>query len=106
MSVGKAIALGLGCLACAGCGVSKQMFANPGDFADYRAFRSAAQEGTRLSRAQQYLRRHPDGAWADEVRASFEVEEPTWFEGAKASRERARDYVVDLPHGPHVQAAH
>jgi hypothetical protein len=81
------------------------MFAAPADFADYRAFRLAAPEGTRLWRAQTYLRRHPRGAWADEVRSVFEAEEGAWFEVAKTSPARARDYIVDLPHGPHAQAA-
>jgi hypothetical protein len=81
------------------------MFASSGDFTDYRAFRAAEQEGARLARAQQYLNRHPHGAWVDDVRRTFEAEEPAWFEGAKTSRAKARDYVVDLPHGPHVQAA-
>ena len=81
------------------------MLAAPGDLADYRAFRIASAEGTRLSRAQTYLRRHPRGAWADEVRASFDDEESAWFEAAKTSRARARDYVIDLPRGPHADAA-
>jgi hypothetical protein len=99
-------ALGLAaCLALPGCGVTKQMLAAPDDLADYRAFRIASGEGKRLSRAQTYLRRHPRGAWADEVRASFDEEEDAWFEGAKTSRARARDYVIDLPHGPHADAA-
>jgi len=81
------------------------MFATSDDFADYRAVKMAAEEGTRLSRADRYLRRHPRGAWADEVRGLFESEEPLWFEVAQNSRAVARDYVVDLPHGPHIQAA-
>jgi hypothetical protein len=89
-----------------GCAVPKQMLAATEDFADYRAFRLAAQEGIRLSRAQAYLKRHPRGAWADEVRHAFEAEEPAWFEAAKTSRSSARDYVIDLPHGPHAEAAH
>jgi hypothetical protein len=92
-------------LACAGCAVPKQMLAAPDDFADYRAFRLASHEGPRLACAQKYLRRHPRGAWVDEVRTIFEAEESAWFESAKASRTRARDYVVDLPDGPHVDAA-
>jgi hypothetical protein len=93
------------CLACVDCAVPKQMLAASDDLADYRAFRVAAQEGTRLARAFTYLRRHPRGAWVDEVRVVFEAEEPAWFEAAKTSRMLARDYIVDLPHGPHVEAA-
>jgi len=107
MTDGKAIALGvaLACLAGSACAVPTQMLAATSDLADYRAFRTAEHEGTRLARAQAYLERHPNGKWADEVRSRFQVEEPAWFEGAKGSHTRARDYVVDLPHGPHAQAA-
>jgi len=87
------------------CSVPRQMLAAPGDLADYRAFRMAAREGARLAFAQRYLERHPRGAWADEVRAAFDGEEAAWFEAAKTSRARARDYVVDLPDGPHAEAA-
>jgi hypothetical protein len=81
------------------------MLAAPDDLADYRAFRMAAREGARLARAQRYLERHPKGVWSDEVRAAFDAEEASWFEAAKISRARARDYVVDLPDGPHADAA-
>ncbi len=89
----------------AGCAVSKQMLAAPSDLDDYRAFRTAAHEGRRLYQAQRYIDKHPHGAWVDEVRAAFDTEEQAWFEGAKTSRARAREYLVDLPGGPHAEAA-
>jgi len=94
-------------LACAvtACAVPQQMLAAPSDLQDYRTFRMAAHEGRRLYEAQRYLKRHPHGAWADEVRAAFDQEEAAWFEAAKTSRVRAREYVVDLPDGPHADAA-
>ncbi|HLK39816.1 MAG TPA: hypothetical protein VKU41_23830 [Polyangiaceae bacterium] len=88
-----------------GCAVTHQLLAAPGDLEDYRAFRMAKREGARLARAQAYLERHPEGAWASEVRTVFDAEEASWFEAAKGSRARARDYVVDLPRGPHIEAA-
>ncbi|HZU85441.1 MAG TPA: hypothetical protein VE987_21065 [Polyangiaceae bacterium] len=93
------------CAASAGCAVGAQIAAAPDDFADYRAFRLATRQGARVALAQAYLERHPRGRWADDVRAAFEAEEPALFEAAKASRSRALDYVVDLPRGPHVEAA-
>ena len=89
----------------ASCAVPRQMLATPGDLRDYRDFRAAAHEGRRLAMAQHYLARHPDGAWAKEVRPLFEAEEEAWFEAAKSSRTRAREYVIDLPDGPHVEGA-
>ncbi len=99
-ALGLALATGV-----AGCALPQQMLASPADLADYRTFRLAAHEGRRLYEAQRYLDRHPNGAWAAEVRAAFDAEEPGWFEAAKTSRARAREYVVDLPQGPHVEAA-
>jgi hypothetical protein len=100
-----ALAACLVLVAVAGCAVPRQMLASSADIEDYRAFRLAAHEGRRLAAAQRYLERHPHGAWADEVRVVFEAEEAAWFEAAKASRSRAREYVVDLPDGPHAEAA-
>jgi hypothetical protein len=88
-----------------GCAAPRQMLAANDDLRDYRAFRVSAHEGRRLFQAQRYLERHPKGAWADEVRAAFETEEAAWFDAAKTSRARAREYIVDLPDGPHVDAA-
>lgn len=95
-------------LACAlevGCAALKPMVASSDDLADYRAFRVAEADGTRLARASAYLSRHPKGSFADELRAAFEDEEPRYFERAQASREGARRYLADLPEGPHAAAA-
>lgn len=89
----------------AGCAGLRPMLASPEDLEDYRAFRVAAAEGTRLSRAQRYIERHPNGTWIREVRAAFDEEEPRYFERAQASREGIRRYLADLPEGPHAEAA-
>jgi hypothetical protein len=88
-----------------GCGIGTQMLADTGDLADYRTFRTAAHEGTRLARAQAYLEAHPKGRWAGEVRTIFDVEEAAYFAAAQRSRDAASAYVADLPRGPHAQAA-
>ena len=88
-----------------GCATFRTMTASSGDLEDYRAFRVAGAEGTRLARAKRYLELHPSGAFAEEVRAAFEIEEPRYFEKAQATREGARRYIVDLPDGPHAAAA-
>jgi len=89
----------------AGCTALRPLTAGSGDLADYRAFRVAAAPGTRLARAKKYLDQHPTGAFAEEVRAAWEDEEPRYFERAQASREGARRYLADLPDGPHAVAA-
>ena len=93
------------CLASGGCATFKPMIAGSGDVEDYRAFRVAGAEGTRLARAQKYLARHPKGAFAEEVRAVYDDEEPRFFEASQATQEGARRYLVDLPDGPHAAAA-
>ena len=93
------------CAGLGGCAVTRQMLAAPDDLGDYRAFRVAKHPGTRLARAQAYLQRHPGGEWAPEASTVFDAEEGAWLEAAKASRERALDYIVDLPSGPHVDVA-
>jgi hypothetical protein len=97
--------LALAALVISGCSGMRAMTAPSGDLADYRAFRVAAAEGTRLARAQRYLERHPDGAFAAEVRAAFEREEPRYFARAQRSRDDAAQYLADLPRGPHAEAA-
>jgi hypothetical protein len=87
------------------CSVGQQLVADNADLRDYRAFRVAAPEGLRLSRASSYLAAHPAGQWAAEVRAAFDAEEPGYFEACQASREKAREYLIDLPNGPHAAAA-
>ena len=88
-----------------GCAGLRPMLAPPDDLEDYRAFRVAAAEGTRLRRAQRYLERHPRGTFAPEVKDAFESEEPRYFQAAQASREGIRRYLADLPEGPHAEAA-
>ncbi len=88
-----------------GCGSLRAMTAPSSDLADYRAFRVAAADGTRLARAQRYLERHPGGVFAGEVSRAFASEEPVFFERAKTSRSGAVEYLTDLPHGPHAAAA-
>jgi hypothetical protein len=100
----SASALLLG-MASMGCATLRPVTASSGDLADYRAFRVAAAPGTRLARAKKYLEQHPSGAFAGEVRAAWEDEEPRYFERAQASREGARRYLADLPDGPHAAAA-
>jgi hypothetical protein len=92
-------------LALSACAELRPMLAPPHDLEDYRAFRVAAAEGTRLARAKRYIDRHPNGSFIDEVKKAFEEEEPVYFEQAQGSREGIRRYLADLPEGPHADAA-
>lgn len=89
----------------ASCAELRTTLAPPGDLEDYRAYRVAAAQGTRLSRAKRYLDRHPKGTFFEEVNQAFEQEEPAYFEEAQGSHEGIRRYLADLPNGPHADAA-
>jgi hypothetical protein len=104
MSLARMAAV-MAALAAAGCAELRTVTAPPGDLEDYRAYRVAAAEGTRLKRALEYLDKHPNGAWAPEVKAAFDDEEPRFYERAQASRQGVRNYLADLPNGPHADAA-
>jgi hypothetical protein len=86
------------------CSVGSRMVSGNADLDDYRAFRVAAHRGRRLAQARAYLLAHPHGAFASEVRAAFDAEEPRFFEDAQRSRAQAIEYLVDLPDGPHAEA--
>ncbi len=94
-----------GLVVLAGCAPLRTVTAPSAELEDYRAFRVAAAEGTRLARAKRYVERHPRGVWANEVKAAYEDEEPVYFQNAQTSREGVRRYLADLPDGPHSAAA-
>lgn len=100
----RLLVVGLALLTAA-CAELRPMLASPHDLEDYRAFRVAAAEGTRLARAKRYIDRHPNGSFIGEVKKAFEEEEPVYFEQAQGSREGIRRYLADLPEGPHAEAA-
>lgn len=87
-----------------GCAGGRALLASPSDYEDYRGFRMAAHEGTRLARAKAYLERHPQGVCAREVRSLYDAEEPAYF-ARVATPDGARDYLASLPAGPHAGAA-
>ena len=100
----RALAVG-GVMFGVGCSTFRPMIADDQDASDYRKFRTAAHEGRRLGYADDYLAAHPKGAFAEEVRTTFQAEEEAYFERAKASRQAAREYYEFLPRGPHAEQA-
>ncbi|CAN5686567.1 hypothetical protein BH09MYX1_BH09MYX1_26460 [soil metagenome] len=96
-----ALALPLVC----SCAALRPMTASSDDLADYRKTRLASTVPDQLAASQEYLARHPAGAWAEEVRASFDQEELAYFLFAQSSRARAVEYLSYLPRGPHADAA-
>lgn len=88
-----------------GCAAMRPMTASSADLDDYQKTRLATSSGEHLARCEEYLARHPNGAWADEVRGTFATEEAAYFEHAQTSRARAIEYLTWLPQGPHADAA-
>ena len=101
----RAVFAALLCTLLPACAIGRAVVAGDDDLADYRGFRVAAHEGVRLARAEQYVAAHPKGLWIDEVRQAFDAEEPAYFERSSASRAKTSEYLADLPHGPHAEAA-
>jgi len=88
-----------------GCGAMRPLTAAPSDFRDYEELALVPHKdtGRRLSVSLSYLARHPDGAYAKDVRDRFDTEEASYFERAKDDRRIAIDYLAWLPEGPHAQ---
>ena len=101
----KRALLGAVVLVVTGCAELRPMTATSTDLADYRKVRLAATVPEHLVASQEYLAHHPDGAWAVDVRASYEREEAEYFAHAQTSRARAVEYLSYLPRGPHADAA-
>lgn len=95
----------LALVALCSCTVVRPLTASDADAADHRAFVLARAEGERLRAASHYLERHPNGAWADDVRGAFDREEPRFYASCEKSRAAAVDYLAWLPEGPHAKAA-
>jgi hypothetical protein len=102
--VALAATLGLVALA-GGCAPAMRIVAPSDDYAEYRRVRLAETMGARLHSAEAYLEGRPRGAFAAEVRALFERDEPRFYEAAQASRAGTIDYLAALPDGPHAAAA-
>ena len=96
---------GLLALVLGGCAFGKQLAADPGELADYRAYRAALHPARRIALALHYLQAHPKGLWAEEVKRAVTAEDDAYYEHVKASRARAWEYLALLPNGPHAEAA-
>ena len=90
-------------LALSGAGCS--FFASPGDYAAYRATRVAPTLEKRLAAAQRYLQDRPQGAFRDEVRATFEHAEGVYYGSKRGSIAGLYAYLETLPAGPHHEEA-
>ncbi|MEM9067783.1 MAG: hypothetical protein AAGE52_04730 [Myxococcota bacterium] len=82
-------------IASAGCAV----FAGKGDYRDYREVERAEDDRDRQVAMYDYLDRHPDGRWSDDVRAERERQEPGLFEASKSTQGGLQYYLRIYPEG-------
>lgn len=69
------------------------------DYRDYRTIHLADDEAARNRAMSTYLAAHPDGRWAEEVRAEYEAEEVLLFEENKSTPEGLAFYLEVYPSG-------
>ncbi len=103
----KLVAYILSVAVCCGCGALRPLTAADADMRDYEDYALGgdwhAHLAEKLALGQRYLDKHPNGAWADDVRAQFELGEATLLARAKEDREVAMTYLSYLPNGPHAK---
>ncbi len=87
-------------LALSGC---SWISASPNDYAAYRRTRLSKTFEQRIAAASRYLREHPDGAYAADVRAYMSRAEPVFYESRQGSLEGLEAYLRALPEGPRSQ---
>ncbi len=81
------------------------IFASKGDYRDYRTVEQADDERARQVAMAAYLRAHPDGQWADEIRAEREQQELALYEANKSTVDGLTYYLHVYPEGRYVAPA-
>lgn len=95
------VAIGL-----AGCAPAARLIGDPAEYRAYRETRARYTTEQRLVAATKYLEAYPEGAYAGEVRARFEVEEAAFYDAQSKTSDDLEWYLHVLPDGPHAQQAH
>jgi len=85
-------------LGAAGCA---PWLAGPADYAAYRRTRIAPTLEARLTAADAYLNRFPDGAFHEPVKAYFDRAERVFFNAKQSTVAGLEAYLRTLPKGPH-----
>lgn len=101
------LALGLVALSLASsaCRAAGAFGAAPAEHALYRRTKTTPLFEDRIAAARDYLRRYPDGAFVDEVRAFYLAADEAYFEARRQSRAGLRAYLALSPDGPHAERA-
>lgn len=100
--LGRGAVVALAALLLGACASARAIHASSSDYGAYRRQRLASTIDERLAAATDYLTEHPDGAWADEMRAYVADAEPAFHAVLARSREGLERYLASLPRGPHA----
>ncbi|WP_437339222.1 hypothetical protein [Sorangium sp. So ce394] len=82
-----------------GCASRPALLASHDDYAAYRATRVSRTLEGRLAAASAYLERHPEGAFAAEVRAYLARAEPVYYAAKRGTAAGLAAYLATLPRG-------
>ena len=75
------------------------------DYADYRAVRLAEEPRDRSQATAEYLREHPQGRWANELRPQHVAAEEGLYEANKSDGDGLRYYLSVYPEGQYAEQA-
>lgn len=81
------------------------LFASKSDYADYRTIRLASEMGERAVAMRNYVEKHPEGQWREEIEAERKSHELKAFESGKDSRKGLEAYLQAYPDGTFVSQA-
>jgi hypothetical protein len=90
-------------LALGGCAAASRLTAPVDDYQLYRATRLGPTLEARLTAANQYLNRMPNGVFRKQVLRWFQPEEKRYFRRAWRSLPRLRAYLAAMPDGPNAE---
>jgi hypothetical protein len=79
--------------------VERRTTSSPDEYAAYRRFRVAGTVERKLATSYDYLNRHPQGAWRDEIEKWFSLAEPAYVKVAWDDASRLRLFLKVVPDG-------
>jgi hypothetical protein len=81
------------------------LLASKSDYADYRAIRLASEPGERAIAMRNYVEKHRQGQWHDEIEQERSRQEHEAFETGKDSQAGLEHYLAAYPNGIYVAQA-
>ncbi len=79
--------------------IERRTTSSPDEYVQYRRFRVARTVERKLAASYDYLNRHPQGAWRDEIEKWFSLAEPAYVKVAWDDPSRLRLFLKVVPDG-------